>query len=79
MRTRYTYTLVKASDAPGAALDGVISAISQKSDFIVATVNTYPFFADATHFTSYVVSSTLHLQPVRSITFLTISHINHNV
>jgi hypothetical protein len=53
MRTRYTYTLVKASDAVGA--DGVVSSISQKSDFISGTVNTYPFFADATHFTSYSV------------------------
>ena len=34
MRTRYTYTLVKATDAPAAAADGVISAISQKSDYI---------------------------------------------
>ncbi len=41
-RTRYTYTLVKASDAPGAAADGVISAISQKSDFVSGVVSTYP-------------------------------------
>jgi hypothetical protein len=53
LRTRYTYTLVKASDAPGA--DGAVSSISQKSDYISGTVNTYPFFADATHFTSYSI------------------------
>ena len=34
LRTRYTYTLVKASDAPAAAANGVISAISQKSDYV---------------------------------------------
>jgi len=33
-RTRYTYTAIKASDAPAAATDGVISAISQKSDYV---------------------------------------------
>ena len=32
-RTRYTYTFKKASDA-GAVADGIISAISQKSDYI---------------------------------------------
>jgi hypothetical protein len=55
LRTRYTYTLVKASDAPVAAANGVISSISQKSDFIGATINTYGFLADATHFTSYSI------------------------
>jgi hypothetical protein len=43
LRTRYTYTLIKASDAPVAAVDGVISAISQKSDYIAGTVSTYAF------------------------------------
>jgi hypothetical protein len=33
-RTRYTYTAIKSSDAPAAATDGVISAISQKSDYV---------------------------------------------
>ena len=33
-RTRYTYTAIKASDAPASATDGVISAISQKSDYV---------------------------------------------
>jgi hypothetical protein len=47
-RTRYTYTLIKASDAPGAASDGLISAISQKSDFIAANVLTYAFGAKST-------------------------------
>lgn len=32
-RTRYTYTFKKASDA-GAVADGIISAISQKSDYV---------------------------------------------
>lgn len=43
LRTRYTYTLVKASDAPGAAANGVISAISQKSNYLAGTVQTYAF------------------------------------
>jgi hypothetical protein len=34
LRTRYTYTAIKASDAPAAAANGVISAISQKSDYV---------------------------------------------
>lgn len=43
LRTRYTYTLIKASDAPAAALDGVISAISQKSDYVGGVVQTHAF------------------------------------
>jgi len=43
LRTRYTYTLIKASDAPGAAANGVISAISQKSDYLAGTIQTYAF------------------------------------
>jgi hypothetical protein len=34
LRTRYTYTALKATDAPVAAAAGVISAISQKSDYV---------------------------------------------
>lgn len=46
-RTRYTYTLVGASDASG---DGLISAISEKSDYLDApTVNIYPFGAKTTY------------------------------
>jgi hypothetical protein len=48
LRTRYTYTLIKASDAPGAAADGVISAISEKSDYIGGTVLTHAFGAKTT-------------------------------
>lgn len=33
-RTKYTYTLLKASDAPGAAANGIISAITEKSDYV---------------------------------------------
>jgi hypothetical protein len=33
-RTRYTYTAIKAADAAAAATNGVISAISQKSDYV---------------------------------------------
>jgi len=48
LRTRYTYTLVKATDAPVAEPQGVISAISQKSDYPGhATPNTYAFTGDA--------------------------------
>lgn len=42
LRTRYTYTLLKATDAT-AAIDGIISAISQKSDFIAGTQLAYAF------------------------------------
>ncbi len=45
-RTRYVYRFKKASDAPAAAAHGVISAITQKSDYIspgIANLNTYPF------------------------------------
>jgi len=48
-RTRYTYTLVKATDAPGPAADGVISAISQKSDYVGGTVLTHAFGAKSTY------------------------------
>jgi hypothetical protein len=47
-RTRYTYTLTKASDAPGLAANGVISAISQKSDY-GSTVTTYPWGVKTTY------------------------------
>jgi len=40
-RTRYTYTFKKASDA-GAVADGIISAVSQKSDYIQG-LTSYPF------------------------------------
>jgi hypothetical protein len=43
LRTRYTYTLIGASDA---ASDGIISAISEKSDYLAGTVTVYPFGAD---------------------------------
>ncbi len=48
LRTRYTYTLHKASNAPVADADGVISAISEKSDYVSGTVNTYAFGAKTT-------------------------------
>lgn len=47
-RTRYTYTLLEASDA-GTGVDGIISAISQKSDYIDGLV-TYAFTDDAVVF-----------------------------
>jgi len=43
LRTRYTYTLHKASNLPGAAPEGIVSAISEKSDYIGGTVSTYAF------------------------------------
>ena len=49
-RTRYVYRFKKASDAPAAAGNGVISAITQKSDYIapgIANLNTYDFTAGA--------------------------------
>ncbi|MEA2106389.1 MAG: hypothetical protein U9P82_06670 [Bacteroidota bacterium] len=52
--TRYTYTIVKATDAPVAADDGLISAISQKSEYISNVINgnvltTYSFGAKTTY------------------------------
>ena len=48
VRTRYTFTLKKPSDALGA--DGIVSAISHKSDYLSiasgGNVNTYPFGTD---------------------------------
>jgi hypothetical protein len=45
LRTRYTYTLIKASDAPGPSANGIISAISQKSNYIDGN-DTYAFNAN---------------------------------
>ena len=45
-RTRYIYRFKKANDAPAAAGEGFVSAISQKSDYItpgIAALNTYAF------------------------------------
>lgn len=42
-RTKYEFTLIKASDAPVAAANGIVSQISHKSDYIGGTVTTYPF------------------------------------
>jgi hypothetical protein len=44
-RTRYTYTLVKAADLPALTPQGVVSAISQKSDYLnsPASITTYAF------------------------------------
>ena len=47
-RTRYTYTLLEASDA-GTGIDGIISAISQKSGYTDGLV-TYAFTDDAVVF-----------------------------
>jgi hypothetical protein len=48
LRTQYTYTLVKATNAPAPEPQGIISAISQKSDYPNhATPNTYAFTGDA--------------------------------
>lgn len=47
-RTRYVYRFKKATDAPAAAAQGFVSAITQKSDYIspgIANLNTYPFTA----------------------------------
>jgi hypothetical protein len=44
-RTVYVFTLIKATDAPGAAADGIISQISQKSNYLDAAVATHAFVA----------------------------------
>lgn len=50
--TRYTYTLVKATDDPGAAADGIISAITQKSDYLTGgDYTTYAFTDNQVVFT----------------------------
>lgn len=68
-RTRYVYRFKKASDAPGTAAHGVISAITQKSDYISpAVLNTYPFASGNAQvvITSGVAEITYIVNPVPS-------------
>ena len=45
-RTKYEFTLIEASNGPGAAFEGIISQISHKSDYIDAAVTTYAFLGN---------------------------------
>jgi len=65
-RTRYTYTLTKASDAPGLASDGIISAISQKSDVVGGTVLTHGFAGDIAYVA--IVNPTPTTGPIYHVT-----------
>lgn len=69
-RTLYEYTLVKATDAPGAMTEGIISAVSQKSDYLTllatpTAYTSYPF--GATTVVKYLVNPTPVTGPVYHI------------
>lgn len=63
LRTRYTYTLLKASDAT-ASTDGIISAISQKSDYIAGTQLSYVYTDNTVVF---IVNPTPSTGPIYAI------------
>lgn len=75
-RTKYTFTLLKATDLVGAEPEGIVSAISQKSDYVAANVaggataaagniTTYPFTGTVT--VEYIVNPTPVTGPVYHI------------
>ncbi|HUW06570.1 MAG TPA: hypothetical protein VMW01_09925 [Williamwhitmania sp.] len=75
-RTKYTFTLLKASDLLVATPEGIVSAISQKSDYVAANVaggataaagniTTYPFTGTVT--VEYIVNPTPVTGPVYHI------------
>jgi len=75
-RTKYTFTLLKASDLLVATPEGIVSAISQKSDYVAANVaggataaagniTTYPFTGTVT--VEYIVNPTPITGPVYHI------------
>lgn len=77
-RTRYTYRFRKANDAPVAAAQGFVSAISQKSDYIIpgiAALNTYAFASGNAQVTlvggvatiTYIVNPTPQTGPIYHI------------
>lgn len=59
LRTRYTYTLINASDVVGV---GVVSAISEKSDYVGGTVLAHAFTGTTT--ISYIVNPTPVTGPI---------------
>lgn len=63
LRTRYTYTLLKATDAT-AAIDGIISAISQKSDYVAGTQLAYAYTDNTVVF---IVNPTPSTGPIYAI------------
>lgn len=74
-RTKYTFTISKASNLPALTADGIVSAISHKSDYVlanaagipaVASVTTYPFTAGSTT-VEYIVNPTPVTGPVYHI------------
>ena len=77
-RTRYVYRFKKATDAPGAAAEGFVSAITQKSDYIapgIANLNTYAFTSGNAQVTvvggvatiTYIVNPTPSTGPIYHI------------
>ncbi len=72
-RTKYTFTISKASNLPGATADGIVSGISQKSDYVAANgvptlaqITTYPFTAGSTT-VEYIVNPSPVTGPVYHI------------
>jgi len=72
-RTKYTFTLLKASDLPVLTTEGIVSAISQKSDYVAANgvptlaqITTYPFTTTSTT-VEYIVNPTPITGPVYHI------------
>jgi len=69
-RTLYEFTLVKATDAPGVMTEGIISAVSQKSDYLalLATPTAYTSYSfGATTVVKYLVNPTPVTGPVYHI------------
>jgi len=74
LRTKYTFTISKASNLPGATADGIVSNISQKSDYVsangvpaLAQITTYPFTAGSTT-VEYIVNPSPVTGPIYHIT-----------
>jgi len=74
LRTKYTFTITKASNLPGATADGIVSNISQKSDYVsangvptLAQITTYPFTAGSTT-VEYIVNPSPVTGPIYHIT-----------
>ncbi|SDC47306.1 hypothetical protein [Williamwhitmania taraxaci] len=72
-RTKYTFTISKASNLPGTTADGIVSGISQKSDYVAANgvptltqITTYPFTAGSTT-VEYIVNPSPVTGPVYHI------------
>ena len=67
----YEFTIMKPSDAAGAAGEGIVSAISHKSDWLTldggGDVTTYAFAVPAEVIVQYVVNPTPITGPIYTI------------